>query len=516
MNGSWNNPYDKERSDINDCKNAQGRRMQDSHPTVFPRVSIYARKDKALYCVSCKHQSGTNMEHVAHLQSQEHMDNLYKYKGSGASKSSRVKKEYRKEADDGENGEGENGEAAEKDGERKSRKRRSDSDSDDDRKRRRKSKHKKKDKKRRKKKKKKRYYSSSDSYSDSDSEDAADKEAKYDAAKRAQRLSNKFAGGKKTPGLAAEVRIAVAQAEARARDLAKKEDEELARNTNVFGKAQDRIKDEADKEGFGKGRTEGFVKTEAELLSYTEHKKQRGDDDDDDFIKKLAKDKDLMDSDEEDFGKDVHDEAEYEKDEVEIIPEKIEAKPRTKLSFIAPRIPVNRKVGFGTNAFQAQQGVSAGGFGQTKSAGGINIKSLAQGGAAITTQAAFAGSTTFQDFSTQQQALELSQQITSSFHGAHEIHATMQARAREHELQNLNNLKSEEAKLAKNAVKMNILDSFKQLRLPIPDFAALGLEPIPCGMAMPGYAYDVGADGNEVGTEIDGHDCFDTLDIKVY
>ena len=106
--------------------------------------------------------------------------------------------------------------------------------------------------------------------------------------------------------------------------------------------------------------------------------------------------------------------------------------------------------------------------------------------------------------------------IKTRLYGAHEIHATMQARAREHELQALTNLKSEEAKLSKNAVKMNILDSFKQMRLPIPDFAALGLEPIPCGMAMPGYAYDVGGDGNEAGTEIDGHDCFDMLDIKVY
>lgn len=456
------------------------------------------------------------MEHVAHLQSPEHMENLYKYKGnSSSSKNSNrsgVKKERAPSGDEAEeNGEG-NGEAAE----RKPRKRKSDDESDDSRgKRRKKSKSRKKDKKKRrsKKKKKRRYYSSSDSYSDTDSEDAADAEAKHDAAKRAMRLSKKFAGGKKSAGLAAEVRIAVAQAEARARDLARKEDEELARNTNVFGKAQDRIKSEATKE-FGTGNTAGFVKKENEMLTYTEHKKQRGDDDDDDFIKKLKADKDLMDSDEEGFDGDVHDEKEYEKEEIEIIPEKIEAKPRTKLSFIAPRIPVNRKMGFGTNALQAQQGVA--GQALVKSAGGIAIKSMAAGGAAITTTAAFAGAQTFQDVNAQQQALELSQQIAGSMYGAHEIHATMQARAREHELQALTNIKSEEAKLAKNAVKMNILDSFKQMRLPIPDFAALGLEPIPCGMAMPGYAYDVGTDGNEAGYEVDGHDCFDMLDIKVY
>ena len=92
----------------------------------------------------------------------------------------------------------------------------------------------------------------------------------------------------------------------------------------------------------------------------------------------------------------------------------------------------------------------------------------------------------------------------------------MKSRAREHELMAQHNTKSDEQKLAKNAVKMSILDTFKQHTLPIPDYAQVGIEPIPCGMAMPGYAYDIGDDGNEVGQEIDGHDDFDYIDIRVY
>ena len=93
----------------------------------------------------------------------------------------------------------------------------------------------------------------------------------------------------------------------------------------------------------------------------------------------------------------------------------------------------------------------------------------------------------------------------------------MASRAREHKLMSQHNTKSDEQKLSKNAVKLNnILDTFKQFSLQIPDYAQLGIEPIPCGMAMPGYAYDVGEDGNDVGTEIDGHDDFDFIDIKIY
>ena len=332
MNGTWNNPYDKPRSDINEQKDAFGRRQQDQHPTVFPRVSIYSRADKSLYCVTCKHQSNTNMEHVAHLQSEEHMTKLYKYKGNKEQKRMRregyVKKE-RKNSDDESKKEVE----AENDSKNKN--------DDNDRERSKSRKRSKKDKKRhkkdkRKKKKKKRYYSSSsDSYSDSDDSDAADREARYDAEKRARKLSKKFGGGSKTAGLAAEVRIAVAQAEARARDLQRDLDDKEAKKTNVFGKAQDRIKSEAEKEWGVAG-----VKTEAELLTFSEHKAKRGGDEDDDFISTMNKDKDLMDEEFED---------EIDKGEIEIIPEKVEAKPRTKLSFIAPRIPVNRKAGFGSN-----------------------------------------------------------------------------------------------------------------------------------------------------------------------
>lgn len=92
----------------------------------------------------------------------------------------------------------------------------------------------------------------------------------------------------------------------------------------------------------------------------------------------------------------------------------------------------------------------------------------------------------------------------------------MEQRKREQQLMGQHNTKSDEQKLKKNAVKMSILDTFKQLTLQIPPYAQVGLEPIPCGMAMPGYAYDVGVDGNEVGYEIDGHDDFDFIDIRVY
>ena len=92
----------------------------------------------------------------------------------------------------------------------------------------------------------------------------------------------------------------------------------------------------------------------------------------------------------------------------------------------------------------------------------------------------------------------------------------MEQRKREQLLMGQHDTKSDEMKLKKNAIKMSILDTFKQLTLQIPPYAQVGLEPIPCGMAMPGYAYDVGEDGNEVGDEIDGHDDFDYIDIRVY
>merc|ERR1712084_206088 len=120
----------------------------------------------------------------------------------------------------------------------------------------------------------------------------------------------------------AEVRIAIAQAEAKARDLAQTEEEATAKMSNVFGKAQDRIKSEANKD---------IIKSEAggELMSFSEHKSQRKKgDEDDDFISTMNDDKNLMDD-------------EVDKDDIEITP-LVEAKPRTKLSFIAPRIPVNR------------------------------------------------------------------------------------------------------------------------------------------------------------------------------
>ena len=52
--------------------------------------------------------------------------------------------------------------------------------------------------------------------------------------------------------------------------------------------------------------------------------------------------------------------------------------------------------------------------------------------------------------------------------------------------------------------------------LRLPEAAMSGAEPIPCGMAMPGYAYDIGDEGNQPGTEVDGHDDFDDIDICIY
>jgi len=496
MNGSWNNPYDKPRSDINDSRDAFGRRVQDQHPTVFPRVSIYSRADKSLYCVTCKHQSNTNMEHVAHLQSEDHMTKLYKYKGDKEQKRMRregyVKKENKTETGETEDAEGKKSV--------ESRKRKSGDESGSDERSRSKSRSKKskkrsKSSKKSKKKKKKRYSSSSDSYSDSDS-DAADREARYDAEKRNRKLSRKFGGGSKTAGLAAEVRIAVAQAEARARDLQRDIDDKDARKTNVFGKAQDRIKAEAEKEWGVAG-----VKTEADLLTFSEHKSQRKvEDDEDDFCSTMVKDKDLMD---EDFND------EEDKDEIMIIPDKVENKPRTKLSFIAPRIPVNRKAGFGQATFQSNQGA----INPVRNAGGIK---MAAGGAGVQTSAAFAGSNVFATVTDQEQARHLQAEIAAGLTGTSEIHEVMEQRKREQLLMGQHDTKSDEMKLKKNAIKMSILDTFKQLTLQIPPYAQVGLEPIPCGMAMPGYAYDVGEDGNEVGDEIDGHDDFDYIDIRVY
>merc|ERR1711881_564914 len=193
----------------------------------------------------------------------------------------------------------------------------------------------------------------------------------------------------------------------------------------------------------------------------------------------MKKDKDLLDDDEEDDAnfKDVEDEAEYEKDEVVLVPEKIEEKPRTKLSFIAPRIPVNRKgFGFGINALQEKAGAERE-VAPGKSAGGIKI---GFGGAVVKNPAAFAGQNAFMDANVQEKARQMQKEVADSFYGASEISATMQARAREHELQTLKNFKSEEDKLKKNAVKMNILDTIQDFRLTIPDFASMGLEPIPC------------------------------------
>merc|ERR1711976_875991 len=122
----------------------------------FPRVSIYSRADKSLYCVTCQTHSNSNMERVGHLQSEEHMTKLYKYKGNKEQKRMRregyVKKE-RKNSDDESKKEVE-GENDSKDKD------------DNDRERSKSRKRSKKDKKRhkkdkRKKKKKKRYYSSS-------------------------------------------------------------------------------------------------------------------------------------------------------------------------------------------------------------------------------------------------------------------------------------------------------------------------------------------------------------------
>jgi len=480
MNGTWDNPYDKKRSDINFTKNHYGRRQQDQHPTVFPRVSMYSRKDEHLYCTPCKLQCSENMEFVQHLQSKEHMDNVYRVKGSKSD--NRVKKEFDPDHDsDSSSG--------------------SSSSSSDDRRRRKKkskrsrSKKSKKSKRSKSKKKRRRRHSSSSSY---DSDYVAQKEAKRDREKRKRRAERADAEKNKPAGLAAEVKIAILQAEARARDLAKNDEEAAAKMTNVFAKVQDRVKAEADKDA-------GIVKTEAgEIMSLAEHKKTRKNmDDDEDFpiFKVTQEDRDLMHDDEDSD----------EPKDVEIIPDIVEVKPRAKLSFIAPRIPVNRNPGFGVAPID-QPGADPSEV-QTKSAGGIAITRLAAGTQAVVTPAAFSANNALAGTSYNDKAKELQEQIVSSMQGVSEIHATMAARQREHEL---TNIKTKEEKMAKNAVKVNILDNFEDFTFPLPEFANLGIEPIPCGMAMPGYAYDIGEDGNAVGDEIEGFDDFDMIDIKVY
>jgi len=417
------------------------------------------------------------MEFVQHLQSKEHMDNLYRVKGSASDK--RVKKEFdpEHESDSSSN---------------------SSSSSDDRRRRKKKSKRSrskksKKSKRSKSKKKRRRRHSSSSSY---DSDYIAQKEAKRDRQKRKNRADRADPEKNKPAGLRAEVKIAILQAEARARDLAKNDEEAAAKMSNVFAKVQDRIKAEADKDN-------NVVKTEAgEIMSLAEHKKQRKvQDDDEDFpiFKVTQEDRDLMDYDDDD-----------EPQEVEIIPEITEVKPRTKLSFIAPRLPVNRNPGFGVAALDEDPANTTG---QTKSVGGIAITKVAAGTQALVTPAAFSANNALSGTSYNDKAKELQEQIVSSMQGVSEIHATMAARQREHELANQ---KTKEEKMSKNAVKVNILDNFEDFTFPLPEFANLGIEPIPVGMAMPGYAYDIGDDGNEVGDEIEGFDDFDFIDVKVY
>jgi len=228
------------------------------------------------------------MEFVQHLQSKEHMDNLYRVKGSASD--NRVKKEFDPdhESDSSSN---------------------SSSSSDDRRRRKKKSKRSrskksKKSKRSKSKKKRRRRHSSSSSY---DSDYIAQKEAKRDREKRKNRAERADPEKNKPAGLRAEVKIAILQAEARARDLARNDEEAAAKMSNVFAKVQDRIKSEADKDN-------NVVKTEAgEIMSLAEHKKQRKvQDDDEDFpiFKVTQEDRDLMDYDDDD-----------EPQEVEIIPE---------------------------------------------------------------------------------------------------------------------------------------------------------------------------------------------------
>lgn len=204
-------------------------------------------------------------------------------------------------------------------------------------------------------------------------------------------------------GLAAEVRIAIAQAEARARDLARTEEIDLAKNTNVFGKAQDRIKAEAEKDIDPRDRQQK-VKDEAvegTVMSLSEHLDKRPiKEKDEDFISTMQNDKDLMDD---DGDNDMMDDDDGPaKDDIEIIPI-IEAKPRTKLSFIAPRIPVNR-AGFGVQdtATKAETNLAKG-----KSAGGIKITAIAPGANAVGVSAAFSSNDALKDTTAHDQALAI-------------------------------------------------------------------------------------------------------------
>merc|ERR1712061_815007 len=103
------------------------------------------------------------------------------------------------------------------------------------------------------------------------------------------------------------------------------------------------------------------------------------------------------------------------------MPEKVEVKPRTKLSFIAPRLPVNRNPGFVTADVPSTSGVSA---------GGLKITSLAAGGQPMATSAAFSANNAFST-ALQDQAVDLQQNLTANMTGYNEIQTAIQARHRE-------------------------------------------------------------------------------------
>lgn len=187
-----------------------------------------------------------------------------------------------------------------------------------------------------------------------------------------------------------------------------------------------------------------------DVMNMTEHQKFRGHKDrDEDFVETMKGDQDLMDD-------DLMDEA--DKDNI-IIEPIIEAKPRTKLSFIAPRIPVNR-AGFGVQntATKAELNIKAG-----KSAGGIKINAIAPGAHAVGVSAAFSGNDALKEVNMHDQAAHLQETMAMGLTGISEIQASLEERKKE---QQMLNLKSGENRLLGNSKKIsNILDSFKQFQL---------------------------------------------------